>query len=209
MKTKKGSRTLKTLSVDFDGVLHCYSSGWKDDVADIPDLPVEGAIEWLRAAAERYVVCIFSARSYSPDGRSAMKAWLHRYGLDEETMKRLNFPESKPPAWLTIDDRAFRFAGRFPSFDEIDDFRPWYKPQVSAPIREKYIEELFGVPRTSYIADRDALVEDLQDVFPPISLDRADAEQLVAAVTRLRRALIDAYAEVDRLGGDAYGMLLR
>jgi hypothetical protein len=33
----------------------------------------------------------------------------------------------KPAAWLTIDDRCFRFEGDFPSAEWIRRFRPWNK----------------------------------------------------------------------------------
>ena len=34
------------LCVDFDGVIHSYTSGW-EGIDMIPDPPVEGAIKWL------------------------------------------------------------------------------------------------------------------------------------------------------------------
>lgn len=40
-------------------------------------------------------------------------------------VKRIKFPRSKPAAHLTIDDRAMRFTGTFPSDEEIAAFKPW------------------------------------------------------------------------------------
>lgn len=41
--------------------------------------------------------------------------------------KILKYPSKKPPAYLTIDDRAIRFNGTFPTTEEMDNFEPWYK----------------------------------------------------------------------------------
>ena len=61
--------------LDFDGVLHSYTSGWKGaDV--IPDPPVEGAIAFLREAVKHFQVEIFSSRSHQPGGGYAMRDWL-------------------------------------------------------------------------------------------------------------------------------------
>ena len=39
------------LCMDFDGVIHSYESGWRGATI-IPDVPVEGALEFLKAAIE-------------------------------------------------------------------------------------------------------------------------------------------------------------
>lgn len=39
----------------------------------------------------------------------------------------IQWPTKKPPAWITIDDRAWRFTGVFPDNDIIAEVRPWYK----------------------------------------------------------------------------------
>lgn len=115
----------KTILVDFDGVLHSYTSGWKGEGV-IPDPPNTGAIEWLWGLLddERFEVCIYSSRSKTSAGIDAMDDWLRKHGLDGRTHE-LRFPTTKPAAFLTIDDRAFVFRGRFPSLDEIAAFEPW------------------------------------------------------------------------------------
>lgn len=117
----------KTLCVDFDGVLHSYESGWKG--ADIVfDGPVPGAVEWLRAMlGEGFDICVYSSRSKDPRGVAAMQAALKVWGMDPDDVDRLDFPTEKPAAWLTIDDRCFRFEGDFPSADWLRRFRPWNK----------------------------------------------------------------------------------
>lgn len=130
------------ICVDFDGVIHSYTSGWKG-VSVIPDQPVKGAIEWLiehlpvpdalgGCFAPRYegpVVQIYSSRSKSWFGRRAMRKWLIANGLPREYIDDglLKFPTKKPAAFLTIDDRAICFDGKFPTSSEMMNFKPWNK----------------------------------------------------------------------------------
>lgn len=39
----------------------------------------------------------------------------------------LKYPSKKPAAYLTIDDRAICFNGIFPTAEEMNSFKPWYK----------------------------------------------------------------------------------
>lgn len=149
---------MKILCLDFDGVLHSYTSGWKGP-RTIPDPPVPGALEFIVAAQERFHVHIFSSRSRYWFGRAAMRRWLRAHlvalGTDglipewwnryvcalafadpwpdevrfaaERVVGRLKFPSEKPPAHVTLDDRALTFAGTWPSLEEIESFRPWNK----------------------------------------------------------------------------------
>lgn len=127
------------ICVDFDGVIHSYTSGWKG-VSVIPDPPVSGAIEWLishlpepdsfgMSFYQGPIVQIYSSRSKSWFGRRAMKKWLIAHGLPREYIDDglLKFPTKKPAAFLTIDDRAICFNGKFPSTEEMMAFKPWNK----------------------------------------------------------------------------------
>lgn len=128
---------LKTLCVDFDGVIHDYAGGWKG-----PNLvaggPVPGACQWLAEMVMHYRVCIYSSRSSQPGGRSlmaeAIRRWMERSPelpekerehIARRTCEVLEYPTEKPPAYLTIDDRAFLFEGTFPSLEYIRTFKPW------------------------------------------------------------------------------------
>lgn len=121
------------LCLDFDGVIHSYSSGWKGaDV--IPDPPVEGAIGFMLTALDHFDVVIFSSRSNQPGGVKAMTTWLKEhagscwypspvgYGLED-----VRFVYDKPPAQVTIDDRAITFTGTWPSIEMLKSFKPWNK----------------------------------------------------------------------------------
>lgn len=134
------------LCLDFDGVIHSYESGWHGaDV--IPDRPVPGAVDFILRAQEHFCVAIFSSRSHQTNGISSMQSWLlgraqeawvHREGIlaelgpFSEVLKRLaqiEWPTEKPPAFLSIDDRALTFNGNWADFDleELKRFKPWNK----------------------------------------------------------------------------------
>jgi len=71
-KTFKGK---PILSLDFDGVIHSYTSGWKG-AANIPDPPVPGVGIFLLKAVQSFKVAIFSSRSHQWGGRRAMRAYV-------------------------------------------------------------------------------------------------------------------------------------
>jgi hypothetical protein len=137
-------RNKPILCVDFDGVIHSYSSGWKGPTV-IPDLPVPGALSWLWRATEWFDVQVYSTRSKEPEGREAMLKWMLEYSRQEfgdghpmATIDHrrdpgfeypITFAEDKPPAFLTIDDRAITFEGDWSDFNPADllQFKPWNK----------------------------------------------------------------------------------
>lgn len=128
----------KTLCIDFDGVIHSYKSGWQG-VSTIEDPPVEGAIGFLYDALKAFKVAIYSSRSSSPAGIDAMRQYIALHaqaaGLDSEQTQwwlQLEWPVSKPSAWVTLDDRAITFTGEWPSIQSLLNFVPWYeKPRPS------------------------------------------------------------------------------
>ena len=133
---------LGTICLDFDGVLHSYVSGWRG-AGVIPDPPVPGAIGFIeRLQNEGYAVAIYSARSSKLRGRWAMRAWLEdriveHFGVDrvgaDDCFGAIRWPWFKPPAILTIDDRALTFTGAWPTIAAIKAFRPWNAAIGSRP----------------------------------------------------------------------------
>jgi hypothetical protein len=122
-----------TIAVDFDGVLHMYTTPWES--ADIiPDPPVPGAIEWLRDMRKKFRVVIFTTRGKTLQGRQAVKEWLDKYGLEGEAP--FDVVAEKPPALIYIDDRGYRFSGVFPTSDEIHRLRPWNKKKFTGGMDE-------------------------------------------------------------------------
>ena len=147
------------LCLDFDGVIHSYTSGWKGPRI-IPDPPVPGALQFLQEALLHFDIHILSSRSHQWGGRRAMKKWLIQSFVNEaepyddcpewlrdevaakafadsweedarqfgtEIVKAIHWPIFKPPAFLTIDDRAMTFNGVFTDPRELKQFKPWYK----------------------------------------------------------------------------------
>jgi len=125
------------LCLDFDGVLHSYTSGWQGAEV-IPDPPVPGAMAFLDRAVERFTVAIYSSRSNQPLGIVAMQTWLrlqlYKHCVPSDAAKRaeeiyaaIEWPTAKPPALLTIDDRAITFTGVWPAIDDLLAFQPWNK----------------------------------------------------------------------------------
>ena len=151
--------TRSILCLDFDGVIHSFTSGWRG-ARNIPDPPVPGALEFILAAQAQFTVAILSSRSHQWGGRRAMRRWLAKHvaqrimregdndpffllALDAaaktiepfETIAReqavkfvrsIQWPIFKPPAMITIDDRALNFNGEWPPLDDLQSFKPWY-----------------------------------------------------------------------------------
>lgn len=121
------------LVLDFDGVIHSYTSKWVD-AKTIPDPPVEGAMVFLSQAVWDFDVCIYSSRSHQEGGIMAMREYIHFHLLDKfsdtvanEILAMMRFPTSKPSAFITIDDRAITFEGVWPDLEELAKFVPWNK----------------------------------------------------------------------------------
>jgi hypothetical protein len=126
------------LCLDFDGVIHSYASGWKG--ADVvPDPPVPGALQFIWDAQEHFTVAIYSSRSGHPGGIRAMQDWLLFYanGSRDEApwrddphlgfIHQIQWPTEKPPAMVTLDDRAITFDGTWPTIEALRAFQPWNK----------------------------------------------------------------------------------
>lgn len=127
------------LLVDFDGVIHAYTSKWTR-ADEILDGPVDGALDWIRKMlAEDVKIAIFTARlSNEPlnenDGPRdhlavvrALTEWFIEHGLSFVEAGMLEFVTGKPHATLYIDDRARLFRGRFPSIRDIRSHEQWNK----------------------------------------------------------------------------------
>lgn len=129
-----------TIAVDFDGVIHSYTSGWKG-AHIIPDPPVEGAIEFLSyltmdGGPVRGV--IFSSRAKTWRGRRAMRAWLREHSgtiwheaIGSHGIESIPITATKPAASVYLDDRGVRFEGSFPQtreeFKALVALAPWNK----------------------------------------------------------------------------------
>lgn len=111
------AKRIKTIAVDFDGVLHAYSKGWHDGT--IYDKPVEGAAAAMYKLLELgYEVVIYSTRCYERtiNGQlemsqvAAMEQWLSIHGIP---YNRIHVEPGKPLCRMFIDDNAYRFSGKW------------------------------------------------------------------------------------------------
>lgn len=130
-----------TLCIDFDGVVHSYERGWQD--GELYGILVPGFVSWAIMAGLRFRLVIYSSRSSMPGGTEAMRTWLAGQ-LAERMMPHeiasfmglLEFAHEKPPAWVTIDDRAVQFRGDWSdpalSLEALLAFRPWNVPAPAA-----------------------------------------------------------------------------
>lgn len=109
-----GGFVIRTIGVDFDGVIHRYSRGWHDGT--IYDPPVPGALDGLRTLMQHGPVFIHTARS-----PRQVAAWLANHGFDTcveaqvapitvwAEHGRLLVTRRKLPASAYLDDRAVAF----------------------------------------------------------------------------------------------------
>lgn len=105
-----------TIAVDFDGVIHRYSKGWKDGT--IYDPPILGCKEALGLLSHDYRIIIYSTRNYdrviNGEVQRNQVEEVRQY-LDEH---RIPYDEiytglSKPICKFFIDDNAVRFEGNW------------------------------------------------------------------------------------------------
>lgn len=157
---------MATLAVDFDGVLHQYVTPWIDE-ATIPDPPVAGAIEWLREVAAEFDIVVLTTRARDEGGIGAVEAWLRANGYDGP----VTVTAEKVPAVMYIDDRAWRFSGRFPSLKTIFYAKPWRtgEPEPSrardatrrAREQQKKVEQVAGNRKRELAAVRTELIREI------------------------------------------------
>ena len=117
----------RTIAIDFDGVLHSYTSPFSFEALDSP---TPGAAEFIRWLLDNsYTPIIYSTRAEHPSGFDQITSWLESEGFPPG----LEITAVKPKALLYIDDRAFRFEGDFSAIcDFISSnahFRTWNKPR--------------------------------------------------------------------------------
>lgn len=102
---------MKTIAVDFDGVIHAYRRGWAD--GSIYDEPMPGALGALRALMRDYAVFIFTTRQVEQ-----VAEWLINHGMPCRVgydgpfwneRGSLLVTNRKLAAVAYIDDRGIRF----------------------------------------------------------------------------------------------------
>jgi adenylylsulfate kinase len=108
---------MKNVCIDFDGVLADYH-GWQGE--DAVGEPIPGAIEFLEMLLQNgYRPVVWSTRPYH-----VINKWVRTYcpKLLEELVIPLPH-DSKPIAFMYIDDRAWAFRGLFPTLVQLSTFK--------------------------------------------------------------------------------------
>jgi adenylylsulfate kinase len=99
----------KTIAIDFDGVIHKYSQGFKG-LDNAYDEPMEGTFKALaKLKSLGYTLKIMSSRP-----APVIEEWLFLHGLEGLISEVSNY---KFPASIYIDDRGFKFE----SWDQLDE----------------------------------------------------------------------------------------
>ena len=119
------------LLLDFDGVIHSYSSGWCG-VDIIKDPPVPGVFKWLEEALNYFEIHVYSSRSITLRGREAMFQYIQTHtSRDSELANSVIYTAEKSRAFITIDDRCICFNGNWndPELNpkRLLEFVPWNK----------------------------------------------------------------------------------
>ena len=101
----------KTISVDFDGVIHTCDKGYCGGV--IYGDPIEGSLDSIKMLSEKYDVVVHSARARhdkplvnGKTGKELIWEWLDAHGFSSYIKE---VTEIKPRAFIYIDDKAIRF----------------------------------------------------------------------------------------------------
>jgi hypothetical protein len=139
----KSTGRKKTLAVDFDGVINSYKSGWQG-AGVISDPPTPGAMEFLWNAHRVFEVHIISSRLSYPEGMEAVQRYIREHmgkwmesrgdGVMLHTfMADIKFSKERPPAFVTLDDRAIRFNGLWPEIWALEAFQPWHQKDHKGP----------------------------------------------------------------------------
>lgn len=119
------------ICIDFDGVIHSYENGWQD--GEIYGTATPGFFVWAMKAKNHFELIVYSSRSKTPEGIAAMQEAIGRWAQEdgctdpENVVAWFDFSDVKPPAFLTIDDRAICFQGNWSALDpaELLEFRTW------------------------------------------------------------------------------------
>lgn len=119
----------KVICIDFDGVLHDYTS-WNNGELNGP---VQYASEASKCLADDgYLIIIHTTRG-AEEVEGFLESHCIFWHLVNENPFSSQMPDpprnlGKPRADIYIDDRAIRFDGRWSNtLDEINRFSPWWK----------------------------------------------------------------------------------
>jgi hypothetical protein len=167
------------ICIDFDGVIHSYENGWQD--GEIYGTATPGFFVWAMKAKDHFELVVYSSRSKTPEGIAAMQEAIGRWAREdgctdpENVVAWFDFSNVKPPAFLTIDDRAICFNGKWGALDpaELLQFRTWTeRAPAGKSFTEDYNRMIGGI---SDFCNR-YQVRKPELIFHPSMLDRMNME---------------------------------
>jgi hypothetical protein len=71
-------------------------------------------------------VTIYSVRAKILGFTKSLQEWLTKYGMDSKTLNKITVSSTKPLAFIFIDDRSWKFNGKFPRIDDLLTFGVWH-----------------------------------------------------------------------------------
>jgi len=117
---------MKTICIDFDGVIHDYSKGWRG--VDIFDKPIEGADKATTLLkAKGWTIIIFTTRNDTPALREFLDSNHIKYDyINYNPNQPKGSEKGKLIADIYLDDRGIQFNGDWATaVNQIINFNPW------------------------------------------------------------------------------------
>lgn len=125
-----------TLCLDFDGVIHSYERGWQDGL--LYGTVTDGFFEFILEARKGFNIVIHTSRLNHIQEEDELRSWLSTHLVYWKLLNNISpdfppyindfsFAARKPPANVTIDDRALTFTGNWNDFplEKLLNFKPW------------------------------------------------------------------------------------
>jgi hypothetical protein len=108
MSIKSSERKFeKSITLDFDGVIHPYNQKFSHDVCSDPPFPVTlEAIKRIRGMG--FKVYVFSTRCETPHGVQVIRDYLKEHNIEVDDVVT-----TKERSKVYVDDRAYRFTGNW------------------------------------------------------------------------------------------------
>lgn len=115
----------RTISIDFDGVIHNDALGWHDGT--IYGEPIPESLESVKKLAENYRLVLFTAKAKPDrplvDGKTGIELiweWLEKYEIKNCFAE---ITAEKPRCLFYIDDKAIRFINWENALSDIEKFK--------------------------------------------------------------------------------------